>query len=361
MPAIRFVFALLSALVASLVLFKVPDMFLWQLKVGATEYGQWFAIVPLLLIFVGRRRSALDSFSVLLAWIAVILFLSSTGRALLYAKTAREKMDAVFPAPEGVHVVPGPISLPKVWSFASPLQVEVHPMEFHEFTTGPLTLDFYPAQNRPSAPCIVLVHGGGWDRGSRKEFDSANLWLANRGIAVAAIDYRLAPASKWPAQADDVRSALAYLKREANGLGIAPNKFFLMGRSAGGQIAEAVAAPGNLPDVLGCIALYAPADMHFAFEHSDKKDILDSPRLLTQLLGGSPKQAKATYDSASAYVLASRKTVPMLLIHGLNDELVWFQQSRRFSERLKQTGVKHVYLELPWATHAFDHNDHGPG
>jgi len=51
----------------------------------------------------------------------------------------------------------------------------------------------------------------------------------------------------------------------------------------------------------------------------------------------------------------------MLLIHGAHDELVWCRQSERFDENLRDETVKHVFLKLPWATHAFDHNLNGPG
>jgi hypothetical protein len=65
-----------------------------------------------------------------------------------------------------------------------------------------------------------------------------------------------------------------------------------MGRSAGGQIAETVAVTGTQPGVIGCIALYAPADMNFAYQYANKKDILNSDKLLRQYLGGTPSRGK---------------------------------------------------------------------
>jgi acetyl esterase/lipase len=250
----------------------------------------------------------------------------------------------------------------KVWSIGGTKPVGMQTIEYQEFSGAMMSLDFYPADmGSEPAPCLVVVHGGGWDNGSRREFATASHRLARRGIAVAALDYRLAPGATWPAQADDVRMAISALKQQADALVIDPQKIVLMGRSAGGQIAQAVAASGTVPNLRGCIALYAPADMHYAYKYADQRDILDSGKLLRQYLGGTPAEAKGAYDSASAYCLVSRRTVPMLLLHGTNDELVWQKQSSRLAERLAQNGVKHVYLELPWATHAFDHNDNGPG
>lgn len=362
MPAIRFVFALLCLLVSTLVLFKVQDLFLWQLKVGATEYGQWFALAALAIVFVGRRQSYLDSLSVVIAVVAATLFISSSVRATTFASAAQKKMDATFPLPQGAPKVPGPFSFVKVWSIGGTKPVGMQTIEYQEFSGAMMSLDFYPADmGSEPAPCLVVVHGGGWDNGSRREFATASHRLARRGIAVAALDYRLAPGATWPAQADDVRMAISALKQQADALVIDPQKIVLMGRSAGGQIAQAVAASGTVPNLRGCIALYAPADMHYAYKYADQRDILDSGKLLRQYLGGTPAEAKGAYDSASAYCLVSRRTVPMLLLHGTNDELVWQKQSSRLAERLAQNGVKHVYLELPWATHAFDHNDNGPG
>src|SRR5690606_39651091 len=67
--------------------------------------------------------------------------------------------------------------------------------------------------------------------------------------AVAAIDYRLAPAHPWPAQREDTHLALAWLKANATKLGIAADKLVLFGRSAGGQIAAAVGCTANDPAI----------------------------------------------------------------------------------------------------------------
>lgn len=48
-------------------------------------------------------------------------------------------------------------------------------------------------------------------------------------------------------------------------------------------------------------------------------------------------------------------------MHGTIDSLVWRRQSERLAEKLTEEGVPNVFLELPWATHAFDFNQHGPG
>ncbi|MDB5109638.1 MAG: lip2, partial [Mucilaginibacter sp.] len=53
--------------------------------------------------------------------------------------------------------------------------------------------------------------------------------------------------------------------------------------------------------------------------------------------------------------------VPTLIIHGENDVLVAYEHSRRLNAKLQENGIKHFWLQLPWATHGFDYNINGPG
>jgi acetyl esterase/lipase len=208
---------------------------------------------------------------------------------------------------------------------------------------------------------VIVVHGGGWDSGERNELAHFNHWLARLGYAVAAIDYRLAPKTIWPAQRDDVLAALAFLKGNAARLGLDPARFVLFGRSAGGNIAESVAYGAGDPAIRGVIAFYAPADLHFAWQYSREDDILKSPLLMRQFIGGPPDTARAAFDNASPYFHVTPAIPPTLLVHGYLDTLVWHRQSERLAERLKESKVPHVFVSLPWATHAFEFNLSGPG
>lgn len=187
-----------------------------------------------------------------------------------------------------------------------------------------------------------------------------NRYLARRGIAVAAIEYRLAPRWTWPAQRDDVMDVIRFLKAHADELGLDGERFVLLGRSAGGQIAEAIAYGAPELQVCGCVAFYCPADLLFAFQYANKDDIRNSYKLLTQYLGATPEDEPDNYHTASGILHVNAHSVPTLLVHGRRDELVWFRQSERLAERLSATGVPHLLLDLPWATHACDHNFDAP-
>lgn len=360
MSAVRLVFAIIFLLIAALSQIKAPALFLWQVKVAATEYGHWMVLGPLAVILAGRRRSVVDSVSVGLAVLAAMLFLSSAVRASLFASTARGKMNPVFPVMAGGEKG-APFSMMRLWFGGKSAPVAVQTHDFAEHASTPLRLDFYPAQDRSPAPCVLVLPGGGWERGDRKEFAVMNHHLARLGYAVAAMDYRLAPRWTWPAPQEDALAALGFLKTRAGEFGIDPERFVIFGRSAGGQIAESIAASGERAEIVGCIAFYAPADMRFAFQYAKRTDILNSEKLIKQYMGGTPEERGDAYDSAGAYQLANPRTPPTLLIHGTSDELVWDRQSLRYSDRLRSLEVRHVFLRPPWATHAFDHNFRGPG
>ena len=234
-------------------------------------------------------------------------------------------------------------------------------MVYAEHETGKLHLYFYRARSNRPSPCVVVLHTGGWDSGTPDEFVEFNSRLAGLGYSVAAIEYRLAPRWQWPAQREDVLDALRFLKSRHVALGIDPAKFVLLGRSAGGHIAETVAYGAHDPAIRGCISFYAPADMRFAYKYSREDDILHSPRLLRNFLGGTPDQAPGNYDSASAIELVDTGSPPTLLLHGKFDPLVWHRQSERLAKKLAGAGVPNLLVELPWATHAFDYNPRGPG
>jgi acetyl esterase/lipase len=224
-----------------------------------------------------------------------------------------------------------------------------------------LAMDFYRPAVRAPVPCVVMIHGGGWDSGDRTQLPAVNHHLARRGYAVAAVSYRLAPKTVWPAQADDIGAAITYLKMHAGELGIDATRLVLMGRSAGGQLATAVAYRNTDPAVRGAVSFYGPHDQVFAWGFSREDDILNAVKLLRQYLGGTPETAAEAYRTASGYLFVDKdNAVPTLQLHGVQDPMVWHLQSERLHAKLDGLGVPNALVSLPWATHACDFNPRGP-
>jgi len=360
MAALSLLCTILLLVLALLVVLRAPDLITWRLTIISTEYGNWLSIAALFLLFI----NPLNSFQALILGvcntISCLLFLIPARSASRLAKPLKEALASAFPikptTPDRSH----PFSWPKLWLPAFPPRKKT---EFFPVTAKQghsLCFDFYRPDKSTAKPCIIVLHGGGWSSGDEKQLPDLNHYLRSEGYPVAAVRYRLSPGSKWPAQKEDVLSVLDHLKAEHAVLGIIPDSFVLLGRSAGGQIALATAYGESRPEIKGCISYHAPTDMIFTYDLSSDDDILRSRSMMLDFLGGTPSQQTDRYYNASPLMLVSEKSVPTLLVHGTRDELVFYKQSRRLMEALKEKKRPALLLEMPWATHAFDFHWNGP-
>ena len=333
----------------------------WTRAVIAGEFGHWFAPVALVVAALAwwRRKSAprLGPATAMLGLLTTVLFLKPTFQAWRIGRRLPGELSAQFGA---AHIDRSPLALTTLFTG----RTAAEPVPMQTFQRAPdLPLDFYPpvSARDTAAPCVIIVHGGGWHTGDRTELADFDWWLARRGYAVAAISYRLVPRALWPAQREDVLAAIAYLKTHAAELRIDPTRLVLLGRSAGGQIVQAVGYTARDPALRGVIAYYGPSDLVFGYVNTHENDMIKSPRLMRAFLGGTPDTARDNYVSASALNFVTKDSPPTLLLHGANDPLVWHRHSVRLHARLQELGVPCVFVSLPWATHAFDYNAHGPG
>jgi len=353
------ILALVFLAVSSLTVVRAPAWSPWQLAVLAGEYGHLLALA---VVGVGALVWGLRGTHVGMAGISLGLLAIAAG---LYLKPAFQAWRIGAALPEKLHARFGDVSLSQpAFSFRALLDRDPPPVAVRNLSVAPgLPFDFYePVQERVGpAPCVIVVHGGGWNTGDRRQLSHFNHWLAQRGFAVVAVSYRLAPQAIWPAQREDVLAAIEYVKQHFAELGVDPNRLVLLGRSAGGQIAQAVGYTQPDPAIRGVIGLYSPADLIFGYAHADEDDMLKSPQLMRDFLGGTPETARANYESASAHLHVNARTPPSLLVHGENDALVWHRHSVRLEASLSEFKVPHVFVSLPWATHGFDFNLHGPG
>jgi acetyl esterase/lipase len=224
-----------------------------------------------------------------------------------------------------------------------------------------LKLDLYfPAHPTYPLPLILAVHGGGWTADSKADSAGHATMFAGHGYAVAAIDYRLKQDAVFPAQIQDVTSAVRWLRAHAAEYHLDPDRFGAAGHSAGGHL---VSLLGTSPDepkfnegdnakysarVSVVVDLAGPDDLP-AYFHSKKGLTDDTP---IGLLGGSLNQKRDLALLGSPIDHVTSHTPPFIIISGLKDDKVGIEIPRRMYATLQKAGVKSEIILLPGITHA---------
>ena len=231
---------------------------------------------------------------------------------------------------------------------------------FVERSTGPLKLDLYRPQrcSEPPLPVVVWVHGGGWKQGSKSPCPAA--WLATQGYAVASIQYRLSTVAPWPAQIEDCREAVRWLRQHGKDYQIETERIGVWGGSAGGHLAALLgtAAPPEGETVSSRVQavcdFYGPSDLLTMPANTPGPGKTDADLARSNgalLLGGPVKDHPDRARSASALYQVSADDPPFLIIHGDRDPQVPLQQSQRLATALNQAKVPCELRLLPGAGH----------
>jgi acetyl esterase/lipase len=177
---------------------------------------------------------------------------------------------------------------------------------------------------------------------------------------VFAIDYRHAPRWRWPAQIEDVRAALAWIVQHGREYDADTDRLALLGRSAGAQLAMVAAYEPGAPLVRGVVSYYGPVALEDGYRNPPIPDPLGVRSIEEAFLGGTPAEVPVRYRDASPITYASRPLPPSLLIYGGRDHIVLSRFGALLDNRLRAAGSTSVFLEIPWAEHAFDAVRNGP-
>ncbi|MFN3218409.1 MAG: alpha/beta hydrolase fold domain-containing protein [Acidimicrobiales bacterium] len=213
----------------------------------------------------------------------------------------------------------------------------------------PLALDLY-VDAEPQALCIWL-HGGGWQRGSRRNgpgppaLDSRPLFhrMAQRGLAVVSVDYRLSREATHPAQLDDVVAAYRFVRGEGAPLGGSYLPLALWGTSAGAHLAGLAALASEVGDEIAAVASWsAPSD--FTALAGDLEAIGEIPDVgptsrEAMLVGASATEAPDLHRAASPVAHVRPTATAFSLVHGADDRAVPPAQSERYAAALAAAGV----------------------
>ena len=365
---LRFLGGAFFLALASLTLVEPPNRFLWGASVAATEAGYWLALAATLVIIPTRDRWRLGRIGTLMALIAIALFVMPVVRARTLNETLPAALEKSFGTNKRVrhsYAEPPraePLVLTELLNPVNAPAVRYEERVFASHGGQNLTLSVYrPSYVHDEVPAVLVIHGGTWADGDRRELATFNAWLASRDYVVAALDYRLAPAWPFPAARDDVLSAMAFLKVYAGELKIDASRIALLGRSGGAQLALLAAYTVPDPAIRGVISLHGASDLRFAHAHPSPPNVRDTRAAIEAYLGGAPGSPKdGLYDAASPVNFVGPASPPTLLVHGERDPIVSARQASNLEARLQQAGVKHHFVRLPWATHGCEVSYGGP-
>lgn len=236
----------------------------------------------------------------------------------------------------------------------------------------PLRLDLYRDSKASPRPLVIYVHGGGWVAGNTRaagaisDFPAALASLAAEGFTVASLEYRLAGEAPHPAQVQDVRAAIRFLKANAARFGVDPARIAVWGGSAGGHLAALAATSCNdpgfdvkaaTPPAAGDTCVQAAAIWYGVFDFAPllaRQGQPGAPAAENQLLGCVPAQCPADrVANASPAHFFTPKAPPFLLIHGINDRTVPVEQSRLAEAQLQALRVPVTALYIANVDHSF--------
>ncbi len=227
-------------------------------------------------------------------------------------------------------------------------------------------LDLYlPEKSDGPVPVIVWIHGGAWLGGS-KENPPALPFLA-RGYAVASINYRLSSHARFPAQIEDCKTAIRWLRANAKTYNIDPDRIGVWGASAGGHLVALLGVAGNAKELEGnfgnigqssrvqCVVdFFGPSNLLTMAKQSgpDSKIDHDSPTAPeARLIGGPVQENREKAARASPVTYVSKDAAPFLIVHGDKDPVVPCGQSEELAAALKKAGVEVTLKKLEGAGH----------
>ncbi len=216
----------------------------------------------------------------------------------------------------------------------------------------PVLLDLHVPDGPGPFPAAILVHGGGFDQGSKSTNVRPLLEpLANAGFAWFSIDYRLAPAAQLPQASDDLNSAIQWVKSNAATYHVDVSKIAIIGESAGGLLVN-YAGTHETPEtkVAAVVDFYGPADYgklaQLRLEHPERFNMASINKHAAN--GGGihffgvdklDEAGLAKLRSVSPITGVHRGMPPFLCIHGTKDDQVAYEQTPEFCDAIHKMGA----------------------
>ena len=227
-----------------------------------------------------------------------------------------------------------------------------------------LQLDLYkPKISQGRLPAIVCIHGGGWIKGKRQGFRNVAMKYAANGFVAVTIEYRLSGEAKFPANIQDCKAAVRWLRANAAKYNIDPERIAATGSSAGGHLAALLAVSGEVTELEGdggnanfksniqtAVAIGAQTDF-LSQRIIDISESATGPGYYKALLGGPYSTHTEKYKMASPLTHLDEKDPPILFISGEKDDPS--TAADKFRLKMKNLNIPSNYRMIRDAPHSF--------
>ncbi|MEP6834941.1 MAG: alpha/beta hydrolase [Gemmatimonas sp.] len=365
-PWIALGLSVTTLFMASWIVIPGPNRTILPLSVGAPEICVWLILSSIIAI-VGAvrtwREHVVAKVAVVAGVVALLLALfpmlrfpavASRTVAALQSNLGADYLDAV-PFDRQLALRPSPLDFSELFrGLPRDSAIVTKGIVFASVANVKLTGIVYQPPRAGTFPIVVQIYGGAWQRGTAEDFPNFARFLAAHGYVVYAIDYRHAPAFTFPDQYSDVKTALAWVRRSANKFGGDTTRMALLGRSAGAHLSMMAGYDSTLPPVKAIVSFYGPVDLVDAYLHPPSPDPLNVRDVETKFIGVPLEQALEKYKQASPINLVRAGLPPTLLINGGRDNIVERRFGAMMDEKLRASGNTSVFVDIPWADHAFD-------
>lgn len=244
-------------------------------------------------------------------------------------------------------------------------------LKYAKGDSAKFTLDVYaPKTIGNPRPLIVWVHGGGWRNGSKDRCPV--LPFLEKGYVVASINYRLSGEAIFPAQIEDCKAAIRWLRAHAKTYGIDAKRVGVWGSSAGGHLVALLGTSGDVKDleqqhehrdqssrVQAVVDFFGPTDLLQMDDHAlptapFKHNAADSPE--SKFIGGQITKHPERVARVNPITYVTKDDPPFLIVHGDQDRLVPTHQSRILHAALTKAGVDSTLHIVKGAGHGFGRN-----
>jgi acetyl esterase len=210
-----------------------------------------------------------------------------------------------------------------------------------------LALDAYLPHTTAPVPAVIVAHGGGWEAGDKVTYITPILEpLARAGLAWFSIDYRLTPAFTHEEQMQDLREALRFIGVNYKRFNVDPEKIFLLGESASGQMVSLLATQDS--SLAGVVSFYGVYDFNAMVTDASPRSLLVRLFRRTELNDAAREELRRY----SPLDRAHKDMPPLLMVNGTGERL--WAQAQTFDRRLSELGVQHDIIALEGAPHGME-------